>query len=82
MKDILPTKYLEHWDLFCSTMLLLNQYSINRDLLSIIDESIQLFVVQAGIYFLIFYNLEQLYGSEVIKINLHQLLHLKTDIDN
>ena len=63
-------------------MLLLNQYSISRDLLSIIDETLQLFVLEAGIFFLIFYNLEKLYGSEVIKINLHQLLHLKTDIDN
>ena len=59
--------------MFATSMQLLCQYNLDKMLLSPINEILDIFVQQT----------EQLYGSDNIKINVHQLLHLiESDVEN
>jgi hypothetical protein len=53
-------------------MTILSQYEIERDCLQLIHQSLEKFVKQTEI----------LYGKEVMRINIHQLLYLHNDILN
>lgn len=70
--DILPNKYYNHWILFSNVMTLLSQYQLERKYLQTAKTALELFVQEV----------DSLYGSTEIKINIHQLLHLEADIQS
>jgi hypothetical protein len=69
----LPKKYFEHWNKFVVAMKLLSSHSIEKESLPSIRELLVEFVEET----------QRLYGEEVIRINVHQLLHLiDRDVNN
>ncbi len=72
-QEILPNKYLEHWNKFIISMRLLSSYHVEKTYLPAVKELLIEFVKET----------QDLYGEETIRINIHQLLHLiDRDVSN